>query len=230
MLQEASSLTKDVSVLRRLTFAATSLHKDVPRYSELVSRFGFKKNLCPVSEEKLRVFIENVEYLDSGAFIKDRDLFTELIHMEGFQGRPLGIVLISSNNTCKLCKGKLLIRANRPSFPTVYTEEFGTINGTHFRKHCQNHGVGCPFTQHYGFSMNEESQIEYDSDSLELPFFLSSNMTAFRTSMFHNLTAEMLISQVAYQQKADTYNYIHGYDSAMKKSRSAPSMADDCTR
>lgn len=230
MLQEAGGLTKDVSVLRRLTFAAASLHKDIPRYCELVSRFGFKDNVCPVSEEKLRVFIENVEYLDKKAFMKDRDLFTELIHMEGFQGKPLGIVLISSNNTCKLCEGKLLIRADRPSFPIVYTEEFGTIDGTHFRKHCQNHGVGCPFTQHYGFSTSVESQIEYDLDSLELPFFLSSNMTAFHTSMLHRLTAEMLISQVSYQQKADTYNYIHGYDSAMKKSRSAPSLDNDSSR
>ena len=73
--------------------------------------------------------------------MKDRDLFTELIHMEVFQGKPLGIVPISSNSTCKLCK--LLIRADRPSFPTVYTEEFGTIDETHFRKHCQNHGFGC---------------------------------------------------------------------------------------
>jgi len=106
MLQEAGCLTKDVSVLRRLTYAAASLNKDVPGYSELVSRFGFKKSVCPVSEEKLTVFIENVEYLDRGAFMKERDLFAELIHMEGFQGKPLGIVLISPNNTCKLCNGK----------------------------------------------------------------------------------------------------------------------------
>ena len=62
--------------------------------------------MCPVSEEKLTVFIETVEYLDKGAFMKERDLFAELIHMEGFQGKPLGIVLISTNNTCKLCNGK----------------------------------------------------------------------------------------------------------------------------
>ena len=55
-------------------------------------------SVCPVSEEKLTVFIENVEYLDSGSFMKDTDLFTELIHMEGFQGKPLRIVLISPNN------------------------------------------------------------------------------------------------------------------------------------
>ena len=230
MLQEAGLLTKDISVLRRLSYAASSLTKDVPGYSELISRFGFKGNVCPVSEEKLTVLIENVEYLDKGAFMKDRELFAEFIHMEGFQGKPIGIVLISPNKICKLCNGKLLVRADRPSFPTVYTEEFGTINGTHFRKHCQNHGIGCSFTQHYGFSTSAESQIEYDFNSLELPFFLSSNMTAFCTSMLQHLTAEMLICQVSYQQKADTYNYIHGYDSAMKKTTSEPSLVDDFSR
>ena len=83
---------------------------------------------------------------------------------------PAGPPTTTLNNTCKLCKGKLLIRADRPNFPTVYTEEYGTIDGTYFRKHCQNHGVGCSFTQHYGFSTSVESQIEYDSDSLELSF------------------------------------------------------------
>ena len=34
MLQEAGCLTKDVSVLRRLTYAAASLNKDVPDWSQ----------------------------------------------------------------------------------------------------------------------------------------------------------------------------------------------------
>jgi len=138
--------------------------------------------------------------------------------MEGFQRKPLGIVLISSNRTCRLCDGNLLIRADRPSFPVVYTQEYGTINGTHFWKYYQNHGHGCPFTQHYGYSTTgSESQIEYDSDSLKLPYFLSSNMTAFQTSMLHHFTAEMLISQISYQEKADVFNCVHEYDSIMKK-------------
>jgi len=113
----------------------------------------------------------------------------------------------------------------------VYTEEYGTIDGTHFRKYCQNHGRGCQFTQHYGYSTTgSESQIEYDSDSLKLPYFLSSNMTAFQTSMLLHLTAEMLISQISYQQKADVFNYIHGYDAVLKKTKSAPISPSDTSR
>ena len=86
----------------------------------------------------------------------------------------------------------LLVCADRPSFPTVYNEEYGTINSTHVRKCCQNHAIDCQFIQHFGFSMGGiESQIEYDADSLDLPYFLSSNMTGFQTSMLQHLTAEM---------------------------------------
>ena len=64
-----------------------------------------------------------------------------LLHLDGYQEKPLGVVLISSNKVCKLCKGDLLVRADRLSFPTVYTENYGT----HFRKYCQNHVIGCDF-------------------------------------------------------------------------------------
>jgi len=66
-----------------------------------VSRFTFRlqpQDKCP-SSERVRVLIENVEYLDSRAFVKDRDLYMELQQMEGFQRNPLGIVLISSNES-----------------------------------------------------------------------------------------------------------------------------------
>ena len=230
MFQEASSLTKSLSVLRRLNFVAAHLNKDIPGYIDVVSKFCFKSAPCP-SKEKLRVFLENLQYLDEKAFVEDQELFMELLHVDGYQGKPLGVVLISSNKVCKLCKGDLLVRADRPSFPIVYTENYGTINSTHFRKYCQNHAIGCHFTQHYGFSMRGiESQIEYDADSLDLPYFLSSNMTGFQTSMLHHLTAEMLIGQMSYQQKADTYNYIHGYDHGMVKSKSAPSSSEVISR
>ncbi len=45
MLEEASCISKDPSVLRRLIFAASNLSKDMPKYWNFVSDFGkvFKK-------------------------------------------------------------------------------------------------------------------------------------------------------------------------------------------
>ena len=42
-------------------------------------------------------------------------------------------------------------------------------------------------------------------------------MTAFATGMLTTLSAEILLGQMSYRQKADIYNYIHGYDAATKK-------------
>ena len=138
---------------------------------------------------------------------------------DGLLGHPLGIVLISSNGVCKLCSGQLLVRKDRPSFPVVYTECFGTVSGTHFQKYCQNNAKGCPFMQHYGFYTTSTSIMEYDRNCLELPYFLSTNMTCISTKLLTKLSAEILLGQMSYKQKADIYNCVHGYDSAIKDHR-----------
>ena len=142
--------------------------------------------------------LENVKYLDEDAFDTDSNLLNELIQHEGFQGKSLGIVLISGNNKCKLCGGNLLVRADRPSFPVVYSNDLGTVSGTHFRKYCQNNWKGCPFTQHYGFhTEGNESEVVYDDDFSQLPYFVSSHMAVFQTKLLSHLTAEMLLATIS---------------------------------
>ena len=118
-----------------------------------------------------------------------------------------------------MCGGRLLVHADRPSFPVVYTEDMGTIPGTHFRKYCENQSKGCHFTQHYGFFSNDKTNgVIYDKDYLRLPYFMSTNMTVFQLTLLQCLTAEMLIGQVSYKQKSDIYNYRHGYETKLRKS------------
>ena len=57
----------------------------------------------------------------------------------------------------------------------------------------------------------------YDKNCLELSYFLSTNMTAFAMGMLSTLSAEILLGQMSYRQKADMYNYVHGYDAVSKK-------------
>ena len=145
-----------------------------------------------------------------------------MIQHEGFQGKLLGIVLISGNNKCKLCRGNLLVQADRPSFPAVYSNDLGTVSGTHFRKYRQNNWKGCPFTQHYGFhTEGNESEVVYDDDFSQLPYFVSSHMTVFQTKLLSHLTAEMLLGQISYRQGSEIFNYVHGRDSAKKQSTQA---------
>ena len=218
MLQEASSICEDPSVLRRLTFAAATLHKDTPRYWEIVTDFGFKLLHERVSSGQIKILLENTQFLDEKAFDTDCSLLKELSDLEGFDGHPLGIVLISPKSSCHLCGSHLLVRNDRPSFPIIYSDALGTVNGTHFRKYCSNHWKGCSFTQHYGFHQNGiESLIKYDEDCFDLPYFLSTNMTAFQTKLLHTLSAEIFWGQISYKQKSEIYNYTHGYDRTAKE-------------
>lgn len=78
---------------------------------------------------------------------------------------PMGVVLISPNATCLKCGGKLLLRSDRPSSITLYTDDLGTVLATQFRKYCQNSRKGCSFTQHYSFHSTTEdcnTDVVYD--------------------------------------------------------------------
>ena len=205
-------------MLRRLSFAAYSLHKDTPKYWELATRLSFAKcSGCAIPINEVKVLVENVQYLDEDAFNTDSDLQRELMRVEGFQGKSLGIVLISANNKCKLCGGDLLVRADRPSFPIIYSDDIGTANGTHFRKYCQNNWKGCSFTQSYGFHTNgNDSEVIYDNYH-QLPYFVSSHMTAFQTS-FLPISLLKYYWDKSHTDRTDIYNYIHEYDQTKKQS------------
>ena len=190
MLQEFSALTSDISVIRRLTFAAKNIDRDVPEYWSLVKQFGFKFSLVIPDSRKVQTFVENLASMEEDSFAKDEELLKELHQLAGYNGKPLGILLISKRQTCKKCGGKLLVRGDRPSFPVVYSEDIGTVSGTHFRKYCENQSKGCHFVQHYGFYSDEDSEgVVYDSDYVKLPFFMSTNMTAFQMKLLQRFTA-----------------------------------------
>ena len=81
----------------------------------------------------MRVAVENLEFVDKEAVISDKELLLELCSEKFFQGHFLGVILISSNQNCKLCGEKLLVRSDQPSFLTLYTND-GNVPATHFRK------------------------------------------------------------------------------------------------
>lgn len=219
MIEESGKLTSDVSVLRRLVFAAKNINTGAPGYWDLVRGFGFKYFPEKPDARKVQIFIENLASLDQESFVSDAELLTELYQFEGYHGNPLGILLISSKEICRNCGGKLLVRGDRPSFPMVYNENIGTIHGTHFRKYCENQSKGCHFVQHYGFYTTDRIDgIIYDDDYYTLPYFMSTSMTIFETTILKCFTAQMLIGQLSYKQKAEIYNYSHGYESKLKKS------------
>lgn len=145
--------------------------------------------------EDVKVLVENLEFLDK-AFETDKELLKELHSAEGYQSQPLGIVLVSPKSVCKLCGGKLLVRADRPSVMTVYTDDMGTINGTHFRKYYQNSRKQCRFTQYYAFHKNgESSKIVFDQDWDQYQYLICTSKTAFSIFFLQRFEAELLLGQ-----------------------------------
>lgn len=59
---EISSVIPDVSILRRVLFAAAHVPNSTPKYSEVVHEFAFASCKKKPKPEKLRVLMENLTF------------------------------------------------------------------------------------------------------------------------------------------------------------------------
>jgi hypothetical protein len=157
--------------------------------------------------------MENLQMLDNDAFRMDQQLLQELLVSVDKQNMPLGIILISPNTLCMKCGGNLTIRGDRYSKLALYTEAMGTVLARHYYKYCRK---GCRFSQHYGYYSVDDRKYYYNTNWAELPYFVSSQETAFELQMIQKFDVELLIGQVSYKQKAEIYNLHHGYEQIAK--------------
>lgn len=206
-----ASRIQDVSVIRRMLFAVSFLPRDYPHYWDTVTQFSFK-GTKQLDSAEVQLLMENIQFLQSNAFAEDKNLTQEIVSSKDVTMAPIGIILISPKKTCCLCGGKLLTRGDRPGRVTLYTETFGTLPASSYRKYCHKNRQGCKLVQYYGYCMiGEEQALRYDDDWADHQYFLSSQETAFETALLKKFDAELLIGQVSYKQKADIFNYINGY-------------------
>ena len=213
MFSQFSQFVKDVSVVRRLQFAARFSPKTMPNYWDHITAFSqeTKAHRNSLTPENVRLLIENLEVIDQGAFASDKELTKEIVMMaKPGTDAPLGIILISSKESCRKCGARLFTRADRFSSVIVYDDNLGTLPGTHFTKYCRKRG--CSLQQHYGFySQGSSSEVTYDEDWSSLEYFMSTHETAFSLELLRRLDKEILIGQISYKQRADIYNDVHGY-------------------
>lgn len=213
MLEVIAKYIKDVSVLRRLLFAAVFLSPQLPEFWGLVVEFATlgKDSAQSVTPEQARVFTENIRLLNAKAFDTDEDLLKEILRLEIPAAMPIGIPLISNNNNCLLCGSNLLLRKDRCAPLVLYDNFRGTLPASHFHKYCSRRT--CNFTQYYGYytTGGTECMALYNSDWYTLPYFVSSKETVFAMDMLNRLEAEILIGQLSYKQRADIYNHVHNY-------------------
>ena len=223
MLAQLAGVAKDVSVIKRLTFATSFYPKSMPNYWEHVTYFSAlkKEARCQLSPATTKLLMENMTELDGDAFVADEDLVKEITAVR-YPGNDahIGVVLVSSKERCQLCDKSLYIRKDRCSKITLYDDQRGTLPATHYVKYCRN--SKCSLQQYYGFyTRGSVGEVYYDKDWASLPFFMSSRETAFTMKMMQRLDTEILIGQLSYKQRADIYNHIHEVENTQDSERLA---------
>ena len=167
-----------------------------------------------MSPSKIQALIDNIQYLDQNSFQSDKELMDCLLREQGCDGKPLGVVLISPISKCQEYGGDLIVKADRPSHLTLYSETLGTVKAVHYKKNCKNtRKRTCNSVQYYCYRSNKVRELVYDANWRSLPYFISSRETAFETDILLKLDAEILIGIMSYKQWADIYNYVHSYES-----------------
>lgn len=196
---------KEVSVLRKLLFAISFLPEDLPNRWDIAIQFAYSGQAATkISPEHAKALSENIQLLDAHAFSSDELLRRELMTFP--KEKPLGIILISSCNTCIVCSSKLLVRKDRPSSVVVYDDHMGSALGTHYYKYCSNRACGC--TQFYGYHAVRGENL-FDPEWESFPYFVSSRETVFSMHLLKRFTSQILLGQMSFRQCADVYNHLH---------------------
>ena len=213
MLGLIAKYIKEVSVLRRLVFAAIHLPEDLPNLWGVVIEYATKgkKESSAITAEDAKMLAENIQEFDSKAFSTDKDLLMELMALQVPKSKPLGMVLISAKKDCPACGSSLRLRKDRPASVIVYDNNMGTLPGSHFHKCCTSPKCSC--TQYYGF-YTTGGEVVFNSDWATLPYFVSSRETVYSMDLLHHFNAEIIIGQLSFKQCADVYNFLHGYNTS----------------
>ena len=210
MLELLGKCISDVSVLRKLIFAAVFLPPDIPNLWTIALEFataGTISQKC-ITPDVVKALMENIQTFNATAFDSDEKLFREIVTLD-IPGKPLGVPLISNNTVCLLCGNSLCLRNDRHSSVVIYDDNRGAIPGSHFHKYCSDRS--CCFTQFYGYYTKGEGRsiVFLNSDWHTLPYFVTSCETAFAMEFLRRLDMEILIGQLSFKQRAEIFNSVH---------------------
>ena len=208
MLGVLAKYFEDVSVLRRLLFAAVFLSSELPLFWGVVIEFATARRVSKLSvtPDQVKAIIENIHALNSAAFDTDQSLQREMIFLSIPGKKPLGQIVISNLTMCEKCESPLQIRRDRHSLVTIYDARMGTIPGAHFHKICQN--LTCGAVQYYDY-YTAGGHVVFNSGWESLQYFSSSRDTFFSLDILQQADAHVLIGQLSFKQQAEIYNYSH---------------------
>ena len=120
MLGIISKYLDNVTILRRLLFAVMFLPNDLPEFWKIVLEFAtFGEDSCSINEAEGKLIMENLWELNQAAFLSDETLKKQFLDHE-FNGKMIGMPLISMSTTCLKCEAKLAIRTDRSAPLIIY--------------------------------------------------------------------------------------------------------------
>ena len=123
------------------------------------------------------------------------------------QGLPMATLLITERNACRICGRSLNIDKN--SHPViVYHTSRGSCVGSRFTKQCRK----CQIHEHYGY-WTLKGQKYFDVSTLQLPFLLSTEDTAFDMTLLNECANLLVVGAVPFSTFASAYNRQFAYKS-----------------
>ena len=149
-----ASLFDRYDLVSRLFFVFQSIGSiflEIPVFTIAIKRFVLGKgnsaesNLQLLPNGSFVAECEGVAYL-KGSVISEKILFQELHDISLELGQPLGTVLVSSQETCRICCNTLVLE--KKVHPVViYRSYRGTYLGSRVTKVCRR----CKLCEHYGY-------------------------------------------------------------------------------
>ena len=132
-----ASLLNRYDLVSRIFFVLQSIGSiflKIPVFTTAVKRFVHGKgnsaasDLPLLSNESFVAECEGILYLN-GSMMSEKILFQELHDMSLELGQPLATVLVSSQETCRIC-GKTLVLENKVQPVVIYSYYRGTYLGS----------------------------------------------------------------------------------------------------
>ena len=195
----AFSLNSFVSTVKRFIFNEKA--EDI-----VEEKVGRKRKLS--ADDSASSFVAEVEsavHLFPVLNSRNVEVFKEFHDFSLTSGYPMGSVLASKRNTCRICNKALSVDINSHVI-VIYHAQRGTYLGSRITKCCR----GCKLHEHYGYwTLN--GQRQFDENCLENEFLLSSEDTAFDMSLIRQCDNFLVVGAVPFSTFARTYNRQFGY-------------------
>ena len=187
---------------------------EIPVFTTAIKRFVLGKgnsaesNLQLLPNDSFVAECEGLAYL-KGSVISEKILFQELHDISLELGQPLGTVLVSSQETCRICCNTLVLEKKvHPA--VIYGSYRGTYLGSRVTKVCRR----CKLYEHYGYWSHGRKK-HFTNESLQLDFLLSTEDTAFEFALLRQYAQLLVLGALPFSTFAASYNrrfYYHHVD------------------